>query len=120
VEADHAVTVLDVAHMELHPCVWQDEMPDIRDALLAADMVVFVTPVYYFGMSAQFKMVIDRFYSYTSRLSAKGLKSALIAAAWDSDEDVMPALTAHYQKLCRYMNFSDQGMVLAPAVALLP
>ena len=57
-------------------------------------------------------MVIDRFYSYTTKLSAKRLKTALIAAAWDSNEDVMPYLAEHYKKLCRYMNFTDCGMIL--------
>ena len=63
-------------------------------------------------MSAQLKMVIDRFYSYTVKLSGKGLKAALITAAWDDNDDVMPYLSSHYQKLCRYMNFIDCGMVL--------
>ena len=123
-ESGHAVTVLDTAHMDMHPCigcghcgmngecVHKDGNIIVRDTLLNSDMVVFVTPVYYFGMSAQLKMVIDRFYSYTMKLSGKRLKTALIAAAWDSDEDVMPCLEAHYQKLCRYMNFEDCGRIL--------
>ena len=123
-EAGHRVQILDAAHMDMPPClgfgrcgmdgecVHKDDNRVIRDALLAADMVVFVTPIYYFGMSAQLKMVIDRFYSYTMKLSGKGLKAALITAAWDSDQDVMPYTAEHYRKLCRYMNFKDCGMVL--------
>ena len=123
-EAGHTVTVLDAAHMDLHPCigcghcgmngacVHQDDNTVIRDTLLDSDMVVFVTPIYYFGMSAQLKMVIDRFYSYTMKLSGKHMKAALIAAAWDDNDDVMPYLSSHYQKLCRDMNFTDCGMVL--------
>lgn len=89
-----------------------DDNHTIQDALLASDMVVFVMPIYYFGMSAQLKMVIDRFYSYTTRLSGKHLKAVLITAAWDSDKDVMPYTAEHYKKLCRYMNFENVGMVL--------
>jgi len=123
-ESGHTVEVLDVAHMDMHPCigcdhcgmngecVYKDDNCMIRDALLGADMVVFVTPIYYFGMSAQLKMVIDRFYSYTTRLSNRHLKAVLITAAWDSNEDVMPYMEAHYKKLCRYMNFENCGMVL--------
>ncbi len=123
-DAGHTVSILDVAHMDMHPCmgcghcgmngecVYTDGNASIRDALLGADMVVFVTPIYYFGMSAQLKMVIDRFYSYTIKLSAKGLKSALITASWDSDADVMPYTAEHYKKLCKYMNFTNCGMVL--------
>ncbi len=123
-EAGHTVVEMDAAHMNISPCLGcehcgmdgpcaqKDDMRQIRDALLSADMAVFVTPVYYFGMSAQLKMVIDRFYSYTVKLSAKRLKTALIATAWDSGADVMPYLVKHYKKLCRYMNFTDCGQIL--------
>ena len=123
-ESGHDVTVLDTAHMDMHPCigcghcgmngecVHKDGNTIVRDTLLYCDMVVFVTPVYYFGMSAQLKMVIDRFYSYTVKLSDKALKAALITAAWDDNDDVMPYLSSYYQKLCRYMNFENCGMVL--------
>ncbi len=123
-EAGHSVTVLDVAHMNMHPClgcghcgmggecVHKDDNSVIRDTLLDSDMAVFVTPIYYFGMSAQLKMVIDRFYSYTMKFSGRHLKTVLITAAWDDNEDVMPYTAEHYQKLCRYMNFEDCGMVL--------
>lgn len=75
-------------------------------------MVVFVTPLYYFGMSAQLKTVIDRFYSFDGQLSSMGLKTALIAAAWDSNDWTMRDLSAHYQTLCHYLNFKDQGTIL--------
>lgn len=123
-ESGHRIQVLDVAQMDMHPCigcsrcgmdgdcVHRDDNTVIRDALLSADMAVFVTPIYYFSVSAQLKMVIDRFYSYTMKLSGRHLKTALITAAWDSNDDVMPCTKSYYEKLCRYMNFSDQGMVL--------
>lgn len=123
-EAGHTVVEMDAAHMDIHPCLGcgycgmdgpcaqKDDIQMIRDAMLSADMAVFVTPVHYFGMSAQLKMVIDRFYSYTLKLSAKKLKTALIATSWDSNDDVMPYLLAHYRKLCRYMHFIDCGQIL--------
>lgn len=123
-ENGHTVTVLDAAHMNIHPCigcghcgmdgecVHKDDNHVIRETLLESEMVVFVTPIYYFGVSAQLKMVIDRFYSYTMRLSAKHLKAVLITAAWDSNNDVMPYTADYYGKLCRYMNFENCGMVL--------
>ncbi len=123
-ENGHEIQILNVAHMDMHPClgcehcgmdgscVHKDDNDKIKQALLSADMAVFVTPVYYFGMSAQLKMVIDRFYSYTTKLSNKHLKAALITAAWDSNDDVMPYIVEHYKKICRYMNFENLGMVL--------
>ena len=61
------------------PCTQKDEIQQIKDAMLSTDMVVFVTPIYYFGMQVQFETVIDRFYRYTMKLSAKRPKTALIA-----------------------------------------
>lgn len=69
-EAGHFVTVLEAAHMDVHPCigcehcgmngecVHNDDNRLIRDTLLGSDMVVFVTPIYYFGMSAQLKIAM--------------------------------------------------------------
>ena len=123
-EAGHHISVFDAGHAELHPClgcdacgmsgpcVQKDDMIDLRKRILAADMVVFVTPLYYFGMSAQLKMVIDRCYSFNGQLTAKHLKTALIAAAWDSNDWTMRDLENHYQTLCKYLNFKDQGMML--------
>ena len=94
------------------PCVQKDEMEDLREALLKTDMAVFVTPLYYFGMSSQLKMVIDRFYSFNKQLAARKLKTGLIVAAWDENSESMKDLKAHYESLCRYLHFQDQGMIL--------
>ena len=48
-------------------------MAGLKEQILGSDMVVFVTLLYYFGLSAQLKTVIDRFYSFNGGLSAKGL-----------------------------------------------
>ena len=74
-------------------------------------MVVFATPLYYYGMSAQLKAVVDRFCAYNSSLNRKHLKSALLTVAWNADDWTFDALTAHYKTLVRYINFEDMGMV---------
>lgn len=123
-EAGHNISVFDAAHANIGacqgcdhcgmdgPCCLKDDMDELRDRLLKTDMAVFVTPLYYFGFSAQIKAVIDRFYSFTGRLSGRHLKTALIAAAWNSDSWTMNDLKSHYETLCRYMHFKDQGQIL--------
>lgn len=123
-EAGHTVEIIDAARSDIHPCtgcvhcgyegpcVQKDDVEGIRRQLLAADMVVFVTPLYYYGMSAQLKTMVDRFCAFNSSLQAKHLKSALLAAAWNSDTWTFAALEAHYQTLVRYLNLQDMGMVL--------
>ena len=87
-------------------------MEVIRKKILAADMLVFVTPLYYYGMSAQLKAMIDRFCAFNSSIQRKHMKSALLAAAWNSDDWTFEALEVHYKTLVRYLNLEDMGMVL--------
>ena len=107
-EAGHSVQVIDAAHADIHPCigcircgyegpcVQKDDMETIRPAILDADMMVFVTPLYYYGMSAQLKTLIDRFCAFNSSIQRKRMKSALLTVAWNSDSWTFDALEAHY------------------------
>lgn len=66
------------------PCVQKDAIEEkLIHKLVECDMIVLVTPLYYFGFSAQLKTVIDRFYSRTGSIHKK--KSALLATAWNND-----------------------------------
>lgn len=123
-EAGHICEGIDVCHANIHPCtgcvacgfegpcVQKDDVEMIRQKLLASDMVVFATPLYYYGMSAQLKMVVDRFCAFNSSLNGRHLKSALLTVAWNADDWTFEALVSHYKTLVRYINFEDKGMVL--------
>ena len=123
-EAGHSVEVVDTAHSNIHPCtgcihcgyegpcVQKDDVEMIRKKILSADMIVFVTPLYYYGMSAQLKTMIDRFCAFNSSIQRKHMKSALLTVAWNSDDWTFEALEAHYKTLVRYLNLEDMGMVL--------
>lgn len=50
------------------PCISNDDFQELRPHLIGADMVVFATPMYYFGFSAQMKRVIDRFYAINGQI----------------------------------------------------
>ena len=75
-----------------HKCIQEDDMELVWDKLIAADMVVFVTPVYYFGMSAQLKKVIDRFFAINDLLRSKPKKAVLLATCGDAEEWVMASI----------------------------
>ena len=123
-EAGHSVEVVDTAYANIHPCtgcihcgyegpcVQKDDVEMIRKKILSADMIVFVTPLYYYGMSAQLKTMIDRFCAFNSSIQRKHMKSALLTVAWNSDDWTFEALEAHYKTLVRYLNLEDMGMVL--------
>lgn len=123
-EAGHTVELVDAAHADIHvctgcihcgydgPCVQKDDMEQISRLILHADMLVFVTPLYYYGMSAQLKTLVDRFCAFNGRLQRKNMRSALIATAWNDDDWTFQALETHYFTLVRYLNLTNAGMVL--------
>lgn len=43
-----------------HACVQKDDMADVLDKMVKADVIVLATPVYFYSMDAQMKTVIDR------------------------------------------------------------
>ena len=122
--AGHEIFIFDAAHEETHPCqgcdhcgmdgdcIFNDAIAKkLMPQMLEADLLVLVTPLYYFGMSAQLKTIVDRFYSRTTRLSGK--KSMILATAWNSADWTMEALKNHYETLVRYMSWQDVGQVWA-------
>lgn len=50
-------------------CVFDDDTNAIMEQVIEADVLVFATPVYWWGISSQMKTIIDKFYSRTSRLA---------------------------------------------------
>ena len=54
-------------HPDRIGCVQTDDIPEILEKMVQAQAVVFASPLYFWGVSAQLKTVIDRTYSlYTN------------------------------------------------------
>lgn len=97
-------------------CVLKDDFSTVRPHLIAADMVVFVTPMYYFGFSSQLKSVIDRFYAINGRIKGASKKTAFLMAYADTAESEAQPMLLHYRTLARYLGWEDLGTVVAPGV----
>ena len=52
-------------------CIQKDDMAEILDKMLAADVIALATPVYFYTMNAQLKTVIDRVYPKYTELNDK-------------------------------------------------
>ena len=122
--AGHEIFIFDAANEETHPCrgcnkcgmdgdcIFNDAISQkLMPKMLEADLLVFVTPLYYYGMSAQLKIIVDRFYSRTTKLNGK--KSVFMATAWNSADWTFEALKNHYETLVRYMSWEDCGQIWA-------
>jgi len=126
-EVGHEVFRFDAAFEKIAPCsaceqckatkpicVHNDSMEKLYPEILGADCIVFVTPLYYFGMSAQLKLAIDRLYSITSKIKETKRKGVLMVTAWEpSDTKSMKALAEHYKTILAWFNSTDAGIILA-------
>ena len=59
-------------------CAFNDDTNAVINAIAEADLLVFATPVYWWGISAQLKVIIDKFYSQQKRLSSSKKQIGLI------------------------------------------
>lgn len=96
------------------PCVQQDDFASLREQLLAADVIALATPIYYFGVSAQLKAVIDRFYSINAVIGGK--KSVLIATMGNPNARVADPAVLMYEKMVDYLGWEDCGRLIVPGV----
>ena len=67
----------DACH-KLGHCVYGDDGAAIAEKALAADAVVFASPVYWWNISAQLKLAIDRLYGRGGELAKQKKKAGVI------------------------------------------
>lgn len=60
-------------------CVLKDDSSEIITQLVNSDMIIFATPVYWWGVSAQLKIVIDKFYSTMHLNTLKNKKIGVLS-----------------------------------------
>jgi len=61
-------------------CVHRDDMGDILERMIAADVIVMATPVYFYTMNGQMKTLIDRTYARYTEISGKEFYFVMTAA----------------------------------------
>lgn len=98
-------------------CTIRDDMDTLRESMLRANLIVFASPVYWYTISAQLKVVIDRSLAfldsnYNSRL--KGKKAVTLMTCGSEDPAVCnPALDSFR------MTFNLLGLTYAGHVEAL-
>jgi len=102
-----------VCAMGLKPCIHKDDFVELKENLLNSDIIVFVTPMYYFGMSSTLKKIIDRFYGIDSPLREKTNKAVLISVQHSPVEAVKDALNKHYSSILNWLDIQNIAIINA-------
>jgi len=93
-------------------CIQKDDMPIVLEALKTADALVLASPVYYFDMTAQLKLAIDRTFALLS-VGTPIRKAALLMTCGDDTEEAANGAIVTYKSICSYSKWDDAGVIIA-------
>ena len=124
----HHVEIVSVRDYKVNPCLGcnacfktngicaqKDDMSPIYEKMNQADMLVIASPVYFYGISAQLKAVIDRFHNpIRDTFHIKKMALLLVGAA--TLPELFDAILAEYNLCLNFFNIEDAGKVLVRGV----
>ena len=123
------VEIVSVANYKVNPCIGcnscftrkenscfqNDDMSVIYEKLSTADIVVIASPVYFYGISAELKAIIDRLHTpMRNEFQIKKLALLLVGAA--SLPNLFDAIKLQYQLVLEFFHLEDAGMILVRGV----
>ena len=100
-------------------CCKRDDMLDLYEKIIESDVIVFGTPVYWFGPTAIIKAFIDRFVYFNcpeNRVKIKGKAAAMIIPFEDDDLDTARPLVELFEKSFEYLEMRLVGSVVVGGV----
>ena len=101
-------------------CVIKDDMQVLYPKLRAADAIVIASPIYWFTLSAQTKLCIDRWYAMenTAGNALVGKQFGIVLTYGDIDPYMSGAINAihTFQDMFRYLRANMVGIVYGTAM----
>jgi multimeric flavodoxin WrbA len=86
-------------------------MQIVYDKMAKAEMLVIASPVYFYGLSAQLKAVIDRFHN-PIRDTFHIHKMALLLVGAASLPELFNSILAQYELCLKFFKLEDMGRIL--------
>jgi len=96
-------------------CVHNDDMAEILEKMIQADVLVMATPIYFYNMDAQLKVLIDRTVARYTEISDK--KAFFIATSWDDKRTAMDTAVAGFRGFLGCLNnVQEAGIIYGTGV----
>ena len=94
------------------PCVQKDDMQQVYDAFAESDVVVFATPVYWFTISGQLKLAVDRLYAIQRNHGFEACKKEIVFLMTSGAPAEMNPQPVAWYKTFEQMGWKSLGMAL--------
>ena len=95
-------------------CALKDGMKLLYPKLEEADVIVFGTPLYWYGPTGKMKLFIDRLRPYIASKKLKGKKAVLVVPS-EEGADACDCLVEMFELSFRYLEMDLVGKILAKA-----
>jgi len=97
-------------------CVQKDDAIDIMDQMISSDVVLFASPIYFWGFSAQIKALIDRGYALVTNYHKpghtslmKGKRIGLLVTGADAYEDNAEGMFTAFNRIVDFLLAKRSG-----------
>lgn len=95
-------------------CHLADGMSEIYTRLEEADLIVFGTPVYWYGPTAKMKLLIDRMRPFIASRKMKGKRGVVVTPSEEGESCCGP-LMEMFRMSFKYLGMTYSGSILAKA-----
>jgi len=102
-------------------CPKNDDMNSIYPKIIDSDVIVFGTPVYWYGPTALMKAFIDRLVYFNcpeNRAKIRGKSAVLVIPFEEEDPDMSSILEQLFEKSLTYLEMKLIDKVIVPGVTL--
>jgi multimeric flavodoxin WrbA len=119
---DGAIRECDGCHLcwEGKHCPKADDMADVFPRIIAADVIVFGTPVYWYGPTGLMKLFIDRFVFFNSpghRAWVTGKPAVIVVPYEETDPETVRPVIEFFEKCLAYLGMDLVAKIIAPGVS---
>jgi multimeric flavodoxin WrbA len=95
-------------------CALKDDMQSLYSKLEAADVIVFGTPLYWYGPSAKMKLLIDRLRPYIASKKLSGKQAVLVVPSEEGEQACKPSIDM-FTLSFKYLEVTLAGALLPSA-----
>jgi len=100
-------------------CSKDDDMRGLYPKIAESDVIVFGTPVYWYGPTALMKAVIDRFVYFNceaNRPQVRGKKAVIAIVLEEDREETWKPVAEFFERSLGYLEMERAGKIVVPGV----
>jgi len=103
-------------HADRIACIQKDDAPEIMEKMMASDVVLYASPLYFWGFTAQIKALIDRGFALVTNYHQpnqtslmKGKRVGLLATGGGSFENNAEAMFTAFDRIVGFLMAEKAG-----------